>query len=88
MRLQHRQSEDSTATERNWRYGLAGEIIDQDGGMVAGDVLTRFLVLCRKLAGNDRFEKTRQAETDSGAECVRRWEEARKRQEEHARIFQ
>ncbi|MDD4890917.1 MAG: hypothetical protein PHU85_13430 [Phycisphaerae bacterium] len=88
MRLEHRTSEDQTFTERGWRIAPSGEIIDQHGGMVAGDVRTRLQSLEMRRLGTDRFNKAPMVEDNAGAECVRRQQEIEKAQAEHARVFQ
>jgi hypothetical protein len=88
MRLVHRASEDMTFADRSWRTAPGGEILDQFGGLIAGDSRTRLQSLTMHTAGTDRFEYVAACEGNFGAECQRRWAGARKRQEEHARIFQ
>ncbi len=88
MRPQHKASEDQTYAERGWRIAPAGEILDETGGMVAGDVRTRLQSLEMRRLGTDRFNHTPAVDYNSGADCVRRFTEAETAQAEHVRIFQ
>lgn len=76
-----------TFNDLSWRVAPAGEIIDQDGGMVAGDSLTRMRSLMMRQAGTDRGQSCPAIDTNSGAECIRRQKRQRQAQIDHVRIF-
>ena len=71
----------------NWRIAPAGEIIDQFGGMVAGDVRARMGTLMARHDQTDRFARTPMAEANSGQACVTRQESIERANAEHRRVF-
>ena len=50
-------SMDQTFNELGWRIARSGEIVDEWGGLVAGDVRTRMQSLEMRRLGTDRYEK-------------------------------
>ena len=78
---------DLSFSELNWRIAPGGEILDQYGGLIAGDPLTCLQSLEMRRLGTDRFEKASAVDTNTGAECMRRWAEAKREQAEHVRTF-
>lgn len=76
-----------TMTERCWRTAPSGEIIDQHGGMIAGDSRTRMASLMARQAGTDRWNHVQLAEGNSGQDCLFRQAQIEKAQAEYAMTF-
>ena len=78
---------DLSFSELNWRIAPGGEILDEWGGLIAGDSRTCLQSLEMRRLGTDRFERAPAVDTNAGAECMRRWAEAKREQADHVRIF-
>ena len=76
-----------TFEELSWRVGRNGEIIDQWGGVIAGDPLTCVQSLTMRATGTDRFERTPEYRGSEVGECQWRWEQMRREQAEYVKNF-
>lgn len=89
MRLEHRAGSDMSFSERSWRNAPAGELIDQDGGMIAGDVFARMQTLMARLDGTNRWNKAQALPEgyNEGLACQYRQDEIKRAQAEFVRVF-